>query len=262
MAKEYTVSESVTIGQLIPGGQALTTLASGKKAMLWNALPGEVVAEFTVTKDKSHYLEGIATKFSQTSERRIQPQDKCYLATSPWQNMDYDYELQQKQSILQEIFRQHDLKYTEEIPLVQTDGHDLFYRNKMEYALYYSHDDAKIHLAFHSRGTHRKIPIASSSIERREIFEHAQKVVAELNAKDADARAYQSLLLRCDQSGKVSGGLFENHKSHPQFANLSDTLLGQTYSYSPNGFFQINLPVYEMALREIQTHVQTTKILD
>ena len=31
------------INQLVPGGQGIATLADGKKAFLWNALPGEEV---------------------------------------------------------------------------------------------------------------------------------------------------------------------------------------------------------------------------
>lgn len=255
------ITERVTIDKLIPGGQAIGTLADGKKAMLWNALPGEVVTEFQLTKNKSHYLEGVATKIEQASERRIQPQDACYLATSPWQMMDYDYELEQKREILLEIFRQHDL-VVPEVPLVQTNGHDLFYRNKMEYSLYYSHEDKQIHLAFHGRGSHRKIPIIQSSLERQEIWDQAGRIVDKLNAEKADARKYQSLLLRCDKGGKVSGGLYENHQPHPEFTPLEDYLLGHKYSYSPNGFFQINLPVYEMALLEIQQHIHTDKVLD
>ena len=251
----------IKVDKLIPGGQAIGTLPDGKKAMLWNALPGELVTDFKITKNKSHYLEGIATKIEQPSERRIQPQDACYLATSPWQIMDYDYELEQKREILTEIFRQHGVEVPE-IPLVQTDGHSLFYRNKMEYSLYYSHEDEQIHLAFHERGIHHKIPIEDSSLEHPKILEYAQQIVSELNAKKADARKYQSLLLRCDQSGKVSGGLFENHRPHPVFEPLQDYLLGYQYSYSPNGFFQINLPVYEMALREIEKHIHTERVLD
>ncbi len=255
------ITERVIIDKLIPGGQAIGTLADGKKAMLWNALPGEVITEFQLTKNKSHYLEGVATKIEQTSERRVQPQDVCYLATSPWQMMDYDYELEQKREILLEIFRQHDL-VVPEVPLVQTNGHDLFYRNKMEYSLYYSHEDEQIHLAFHGRGSHRKIPITQSSLERQEIWDQAERIVGKLNAEKADARKYQSLLLRCDKGGKVSGGLYENHQPHPEFTPLEDYLLGHKYSYSPNGFFQINLPVYEMALLEIQKHISTTNVLD
>lgn len=175
--------------------------------------------------------------------------------------MDYDYELEQKREILLEIFRQHDL-VVPEVPLVQTNGHDLFYRNKMEYSLYYSHEDEQIHLAFHGRGSHRKIPITQSSLERQEIWDQAERIVGKLNAEKADARKYQSLLLRCDKGGKVSGGLYENHQPHPEFTPLEDYLLGHKYSYSPNGFFQINLPVYEMALLEIQKHISTTNVLD
>ena len=39
-------------------------------------------------------------------------------------------------------------------------------------------------------------------------------------------------------------------------------ILGRKYSYSPNGFFQINLPVYELALREIRHWIKTDKVLD
>lgn len=70
------------------------------------------------------------------------------------------------------------------------------------------------------------------------------------------------MLLRAAQNGEVSGGLIENRQPHPKFAQLTDTILGQVYSYSPNGFFQINLPVYEMALREIRQHIATEKVLD
>lgn len=258
--EKYT-AEGVKVDKFIPGGQAICTLPDGKKAMLWNALPGENIIEIKVTKHKSHYLEGFSSIITDPSPHRIQPQDKCYLATSPWQIMDYDYELTQKREILAEIFRQHNVKIPD-IPFVKTDENSLFYRNKMEYSLYYSHEDAQIHLAFHERGTHRKDPISSSSLERLEIFEYAQQIVSEFNANKSDARQFQSLLLRCNQSGEVSGGLLKKHQPHPNFTPLQDRLLGYEYSYSPNGFFQINLPVYEMALREMQTYIHTTKVLD
>ena len=132
----------------------------------------------------------------------------------------------------------------------------------MEYSLFWSHDDNQIHLAFHTRGTHRKTPIKQSSIERQEIFAKAQAIVSDLNSKNEEARKYQSLLIRCNQKGNVSGDLFENGKSHPQMTLLHDTLNGYEYSYSPNGFFQINLPVYELVLKEIANNISTQKVLD
>ena len=246
--------------KLIPGGQALATDADGRKFFFWNALPGETVTDYEVTKQKSHYSEAIATQIENPSPHRVTPQDPCYLSTSPWQIMDYDYELAQKQSLVVEIFREHNIII--DTPEIITDGRDYHYRNKMEYALYWDHDTEKISLAFHQRGSHRKIPITQSSIERPEIFGHASKIVADLNSRHEEARKYQSLLLRCNQAGEVQGGLYENKKPHPKFAPLTDDLLGQTYSYSPNGFFQINLPVYELALQEIQKHISTDEVLD
>ena len=247
------------IEKFVPGGQGIATLEDGKKAFIWGALPNEEI-EFDVTKSKKNYCEGITTKILTASPFRTEPKDKCFLATSPWQILDYEEELKQKQLLVAECFRQQHLDI-EVLPTI-TDNKDYYYRNKMEYSLYWSHDDNLIHLAFHNRGTHRKIPIEHSSIERPEIFTEAQRIIDNLNAKHAEARTYQSLLVRCNQQGKVSAALFENGKSHPIMEPLEDNLNGYKYSYSPNGFFQINLPVYELVLQEIVKHINTQKVLD
>ena len=250
----------IRVEKFIPGGFAIGTDENGKKVFFWNALPGEEIIDYKITKNKSSYAEAIALNIKNSSPFRKEPKDECFLSTSPWQILDYDYELEQKSLLVQEIFREHGINI--EAPEVVTDGKDYYYRNKMEYALYYDIEKAKIFPAFHARGSHRKIPIANSSLERPEIFEKAKEIVDDLNACGEEARKYQSLLLRCSQDGVVSGGLYENHQPHPVFDNLKDTILGQEYSYSPNGFFQINLPVYEMALKEIKKFVTTDEVLD
>ena len=253
-------NESVLVEKIIPGGESLGQLKSGKKIFFWGALPDEVVIEYQITKNKSNYLKAIATKIQNPSPFRVASKDTCYLSTSPWQIFDYSYELKTKQELVVEIFREH--KINIDTPQIFTDCNDYFYRNKMEYALYWNHKTNQIDLAFHERGSHRKIPIISSSIERPEIFQAAKNIIQGLNNRHEEARKYQSLLLRCNQKGEVSGGLYENHKPHPTFKNLTDSILGHTYSYSPNGFFQINLPVYEMVLQEIKQHINTKKVLD
>lgn len=252
--------EEVFVEKFIPGGQALGTLADGRKIFFWNALPGETVTEFEITKKKSHYVEAVATAIKNPSPHRVEPKDECYLSTSPWQNMDFDYEMEQKAKIVKELFRENQIEI--DVPEIKSDEKVFQYRNKMEYALYYDLAEEKIKLAFHARGSHRKIPVSQSSIERPEIFNEAVKVVEDLNERHEEARKYQSLLLRCDQNGNVSGGLFENGKPHPVFENLKDKILGHEYSYSPNGFFQINLPVYELALSEMAKYIETESVLD
>ncbi len=250
----------IRVDKIIPGGQALGTMPDGRKIFFWNALPGELVTDYEMTKQKSHYIEATALAVNDKSPHRVAPKDECFLSTSPWQIIEWDYENQLKRELVTEIFREHQI--TLDPGPVVTDCNDYYYRNKMEYALYWDNEQDKISLAFHKRGSHRKIPITQSSIERPEIFSRAQAIVDELNAKHEEARKYQSLLLRCNQAGQVSGGLYENHRPHPIFKNLTDSILGHSYSYSPNGFFQINLPVYELALTEIKKYIHTDKVLD
>ena len=85
----------VKVDKIIPGGQALGTLDDGKKIFFWNALPGEIVSEYRITKNKSHYIEAIATKIDDPSPFRVAPKDDCFLSTSPWQIINYDYEFRE-----------------------------------------------------------------------------------------------------------------------------------------------------------------------
>ncbi|MBQ7201992.1 class I SAM-dependent RNA methyltransferase [Candidatus Saccharibacteria bacterium] len=250
----------IKVEKIIPGGQALGTMPTGKKIFFWNALPGENVVEYKTLKSESSFEEALATKIDNYSPFRVEPKDDCFLSTSPWQIMDYNYELKLKQELIVEIFREHQI--TINTPEILTDGKDYYYRNKMEYSLFWDNEENLIKPAFHMRGSHRKMIINQSSIERPEIIHGMREIIDDLNARHEEARKYQTLLLRCNQNGEVSGGLFENGKPHPVFHNLTDNILGQKYSYSPNGFFQINLPVYEMALNEIKKHISTEKVLD
>lgn len=253
-------STTITLDKFVPGGQAIGSLSSGKKVFAWGGLPGETV-EVEVYKEKSSYAEAVVTAVINASPERLPARDACYLSTSPWQIMKYDFELRQKAVLVRESFAQNNIDLDAKIDIV-TDGREYGYRNKMEYSLWWDNDSERISLAFHKRGTHQKIPINSSSIERSEIFMTAQKMINELNSRREPARKYQLLLARCDQSGEVSAALFENGQPHPKMQPLADKLLDYQYSYSPNGFFQINLPVYEMALRQIQKFINFDKVLD
>jgi 23S rRNA (uracil1939-C5)-methyltransferase len=269
---------TVKLDKFVPGGQAIGILPDGKKVFVWGGLPGETV-EVEITKSKKSYAEAVAGVTLIKNEHRIAPRDECYLATSPWQIMDYEYELEQKALLIMEAFRQEGVslpgltgqsrKSSLDSPIgsandvaVVTDGKEFGYRNKMEYSLYWDNDENFIKLAFHKRGSHQKIPIEKSSIERPEILAEAKRIVDELNARGEQARRYQALVVRANQNREVSSALFENGKPHPVMKNLTDTLLGYEFSYSPNGFFQINLPVYEMALNEIKQHISTDKVVD
>ena len=40
------------VEKIIPGGQAIATDETGKKIFLWNALPGEEILEYQITKNQ------------------------------------------------------------------------------------------------------------------------------------------------------------------------------------------------------------------
>lgn len=253
------IEEEIRLEQLVPGGQALGALPDGRKVFVWGGLPGETV-RIRLTKLKKSYAEAVVVDILQASPKRIAPRDECYLSTSPWQIMTEAAEVKYKSNLVVESFRQAGVKLPWQE--IAGDGNFYHYRNKMEYSLWWDHDTARIWPAFHRRGTHQKILVKSSSIERPEIWAEAQRVIAELNANGDEARRYQSLLVRCNQAGEVSSGLFEMNQPRPVMKQLSDQIMGYHYTYSPNGFFQINLPVYEMALRDMQQFIDTDRVVD
>ncbi len=254
-----SLENPIKIERIAPTGQGVTTLESGKKIFLWNALPGEEVKSYRLAKKKNNFDEGVAIEIVKPSDSRIEPKDEHFLSTSPWQIVSDETELDYKHDIIKDLYRNfwHDEIVAHESP------ETWFYRNKMEYSLYYNFESEKIELAIHERGSHKKLPIKTSSIERPEIFKKATEIVDNLNKTGKEAKNFQSILLRANQNGEVEGGLFEKGKPHPVFNNLEDKILGKTYSYSPNGFFQINLKIYEVALERIKSLIgETNKVLD
>ena len=236
-------------------GQGIATNSDGKKIFLWNALPREKVTEYQILKQKPHLTEAVALKIENPNPHRVLPHDEHYLSNSPWQILDINYENSVKKHIIEELFSKLE---TPEITFEASDN-EYFYRNKMEYSLYYDHETTKIHPAIHRRGSHHKIPILTSSLENPAIYRRAMEIIDELNLRQEDSRKYQSLLLRCNRQGEVSGGLYENYQPHPVFKNLTDKILEYKFSYSPNGFFQINLPEYEKVLRKIKDFIKDQK---
>ena len=253
--------ETVNLEKIVGGGQAIGEMPDGRKVFVWGGLPGETV-KVQLTKLKKSYGEGYATEIIQPSIQRIEPRDfDAYLATSPWQIMDFDSEQSHKSDLIREAFSLSHIELTDRIEVV-TDNNQFFYRNKMKYSLWWDNDTHKISLAFHKRGSHVKTPIFQSSIERPEIFAEATRVIDQLNRNGGEARRYQSLLVRANQTGQVESALFEKHQPHPKMNILHDQILGKDYSYSPNGFFQINLPVYELALKDIARFIETEQVVD
>lgn len=291
MARFKSEVYEVTIDKLVHGGQGLGTLDNGKKALVWNVLPGEKV-KFATRKSKSKMVEGVATEVITASSERCQPKDELYLSTSPWQMMSYEAENKYKQSILEETLKRAGVEFRKTIDFYSPKD-EWHYRNKMEYSFY--GDDAGLHLALFNRGTHGKQIVDGSSIARPEIDEVAGQICSLLNKKQVRAGDLKSVIIRCNQQGDCVAAIFTRNDKFPVFKELenigagvvvyfsnpkspasvitdelysygskqlSDSLLGKMISYDVVSFFQVNIPAYEAVLRRIQQEVNSAFVTD
>jgi len=282
--------------KIVGGGQALATLEDGKKLFAWGGLPDEEVT-VQITKKKSRLVEGYVTEVLKASSDRIQPRDaESYLSTSPWQIMSMDAEQRYKAALIVEAFELHNVVLPHPVE-VYSDGREYEYRNKIEFSFWFETDTQQLSLAFFRRGTHGKISVDGTSLALPAINAKAKQVLAVLNDMHIIGRALKTVLIRSNADGDVSWQLYvkdpefahdefisqfpEGEKGQVIFSNplspasvvteyltphivrLKDTILGVSFNYATEGFFQINLPVYEQALTDMKTYIPEGKpVLD
>jgi len=286
--------ETLRLEKIVGGGQALGQLASGKKALIWGGLPGELVT-IQVTKKKSSYIEGIVTEVIESSSQRVAPQDPAsFLSTSPWQIMKFDAEQHYKAALIEEAFELHDIVLPQPIEIF-SDNREYEYRNKVEFSWWWSNETEQLDLAFFRRGTHGKIPVDGTSLATPAINESARRLRDILRARGTQARDLKTVIVRSSREGQIAMQLYvkeedfellgddelrqldvagfeliySNPKSpasvitkrlqqHGDIA-LRDEILDVPFTYATEGFFQINLPVYEQALRDMKEWVELDK---
>ena len=318
--------ETIQLDKIVGGGQALGTLADGRKCFVWGGLPGETVT-VRITKKKSHFVEAIVEEVVSPSSDRIQPHDPdSYLSTSPWQIMPLEIEQAYKRQLIDDAFTLHNVTLPAAID-IYCDNVAYGYRNKVEFSWYgesvvsravsqkksglvsgpglFSDDTREIDadsdreesfidtldLAFFRRGSKGKIVVDGTSLAHPAINNLARAIRDLLRHKRVAARQLKTLLVRCDQSGSCVWQLYIKDRlpeiitadeaaklpaqggeiiySDPRspasriterlalFGNttLTDTILGVPFRYACEGFFQVNIPVYEQALRDMKEWV-------
>lgn len=279
--------EVVTIEKLVPGGQGLATLANGRRIFVWNALPGEEV-RVQIWRRKKQYAEGLAAEIIKPSSHRVVPDEpESYLATSPWQIMDFEYENEQKKFLIQEIFEREKI----ELPEFEfvSDQRVFRYRNKMEYSFWA--DDTGLHLALYNRGSHQKSIVHGSKLSLPALDEAARDILDTLRNATIEGRQLKTLVVRCSQDGASVAALFVKDPNFPELelppkvkglrvyfsdpkspasvmtkllyekgdVKLKDTILDTSLVYDVDSFFQVNVPVFE---RVVQTMRDCSEVND
>lgn len=295
MKKKILPIVNVKLDSIVGGGRAIGTLGSGVKIFVWGGLPDEIV-NVQVTKKKSRLSEGVVTEVLEPSTDRITPRDEdSYLSTSPWQIMNFEAEQRYKSALTEEAYELHDIVLPDTIE-VYSDNKQFEYRNKIEFSWWWDKTLEQIDLAFFRRGTHGKLPVSGTSLAHPSINK-AAIAMRDLLRKKPDVRAYnlKTLLVRCDQAGSVAMQLYVNDPDFELFheseiknlqvngfelifsnpkspasvitkrlqswgvTNLTDTILDIPFNYAVEGFFQINIPIYEQALRDMKQWVSNDK---
>lgn len=295
MAKRPLPHIQLTLDRIIGGGQTIGTLPEGKKCLVWGGLPGEEVI-VQLTKKKSSFVEGYVTEVIKPTAERINARDAgSFLSTSPWQIMDFAAEEHYKSALIEEAFELHDIVLPKPIN-VWTDGNAYEYRNKVEFSFWYDTDKETLDLAFFRRGSHGKITVGGTSLAAPAINKAGKEILDILRDLKIDGRTLKTVLIRCNRAGHVAWQLYvkdedfdakavldkvvspeiicaeviySNPKSPASVITkrlaatsdqiLTDTILGVPFRYATEGFFQINLPVYEKALRDMQEWIMPGK---
>lgn len=279
--------EEVEINKIVHGGQGLGEMPDGRKVFVWGALSGEKV-RIRVIKKKRSYVEAIAEEVILASPERVEPREPdVYLSTSPWQIVSLEAENNYKKQIVNELFTQAHV----DLPdfSVKTAGSSWNYRNKMEYSFW--GDDDGLHLALHRRGSHLKVKLTGSVLAMPALDQTAQDICNELRKLDIRAGDLKTIIVRSSQSGQTVASLFVKPQKFPQIdlpqsvqglrvyhsnpkspasvptkllyekgsGHISDLLLGQKFLYDADSFFQVNLPIFEEALKDIRVALKNNQ---
>src|SRR3989338_5295258 len=240
----------ITIQKIIYPGRSLG-LSESKNILTDEGLPGEIV-EIIPLKEKKNYIEARTVKIIKPSVSRITPACSHYQACVAYQYMNYETQLAVKKSQLKEIFPDTLINAT---PSPEIWG----YRNKIKLAVLWK--DGAAGLAYHvpeSRDKFIQIEpccLASENVNKflASFIEIVNKEnltsIKEIEVKESYAA--KKLMFTTKPFIKI-----EKIQNNPY---IEETVLGKTFRIGPDSFFQINVPMIEEALKEMQKYAGRDK---
>lgn len=302
MSKKTLPIVNVTLDKIVGGGQTLGTLEGGRKLFVWGGLPGETVEVQMTKKKSNLAEGVVVEVISPSPERVPAKDEDSYLSTSPWQIMAFDAEQHYKAALIEEAFELHDIVLPNAIEVYSDERiyeyrnkiEFSWYWDKeseqMDLAFFRRGTHGKIPV----EGTSLAHPnINKAAVAMRDLLR---------SKPDIRAFMLKTLLVRCDAWGNVALQLYVKEQSFVQltgpeleglkengniigfeliFSNpkspasviterlqawgttsLTDTILDVSFDYAVEGFFQINIPVYEQALRDMREWVSDKPTVD
>jgi len=248
----------ITIQKIIYPGRSLG-LSENKTILTDEGLPGEI-AEIIPLKEKKNYIEAKTIKIITPSPARITPACSHYRACGPYQYMDYKTQLSVKESQLKEMFPNTLISAA---PSPEIWG----YRNKIKLTVIWK--NKKAGLAYHAPESRDKfIQIGSCclvsenvnkflasfiDLVNKENMNFIKKVEVRESSRGQACLSPAAKDLMVTTYPPVCRGGF---KTRPY---IEETVLGKTFRIGPDSFFQINVPMLEEAVKEMQKSTNQNK---
>jgi 23S rRNA (uracil1939-C5)-methyltransferase len=230
------VSEiEITIEKIVPEGKGMGLFIddTGKsfKVYVLGVYPGERVKVIPYKKAKD-FIEAKLTEVIKKKPNRIEPIESHYQSHSPWQTINYDYQIDLKKEIIKKCFSSLANTKFEEIEISQSILKTK-YRTKVEFSFDEESDaddklkniesyHREIFLAFHERGSHKKmLRIGKNfSLINEQMNKYAFDVLNWINSTNLQEFDLKSLTVRYSFfENKVVGLLaLKNNKTRVQKA--------------------------------------------
>lgn len=299
MSKKTLPIVNVKLDKIVGGGQALGTLEGGRKLFVWGGLPSETVEVQMTKKKSNLAEGVVVEVITPSSERVDPRDEDSYLSTSPWQIMNFEAEQHYKAALIEEAFELHDIVLPGTIEIYSDNQQYEYrnkiefswYWDKDKDRLDLSFFRRGTHGKIPVNGT----SLANPSINRaacalRDLLR---------TKPDLRAFMLKTVIVRCDAKGNVALQLYVKDQTFVQLTglelellkengnitgfelilsnpkspasliterlqswgttSLTDTILDVPFTYAVEGFFQINLPIYEQALRDMLQWVKADK---
>ncbi len=272
----------IVIEKIVYPGKSLS-LAEGKVIFTDEGLPGEKV-EIEPLKEKKNYLQAKTIRILKESTHRVRIRCPHWRICSPYQYIDYPFQVEIKKLQIMEIFSHHlgielqNLKVTAS-PKVWG------YRNKVHLHLF--RENEAIHPAYHQPGSEREfvkirdcflLPEKMNSV----LFSLARKIeekkldgLQELIIKQSTSSEEMLVVLYFDPQRKIEGlaPKFADLKSELPIKGLvglvrtkkglketlfegrnfiEEKVADKVFSIGPQSFFQVNTAILEEVIKDIK----------
>ncbi len=251
------------------------------------------------TKLAEGYVVKVIESSCSAKERVAPSDEDSYLSTSPWQIMDFPSEQHYKSALIEEAFELHDIVLPEPIEVhsdgkqyeyrnkmefswwwdKNSDQLDLAFFKRGTHGKIPINGSSLARPSINHAATALRDLLRTKTDVRAFMLKTVlvrcdsnENVVLQLYVKDQNFELFsESDLQLLKKTGDIIGFelIFSNPKSPASVittrlqswgdTNLTDRILDIPFTYAVEGFFQINIPVYEQALRDMKTWIIDSK---